>query len=428
MSFFSKMFGNKDALEPLRRAVTQKRWADALVLGEKVSPDQLPATAVDEFNALLETAGDALARMNLEEAEACRRIGDHARAGEHFDLALQQARGKELQQRIAASRQGGELATLASQAPLASGHDCHSGCASSCTPAAGQNSSPTTAADLDAFTRWDLMLATFPPELAARYAGCCETFQMAVLAAHEGDDQTALQLFEHIPPVDRNDLYYFERGSLHAHNSQAPAARQDFVKAIELNPDLLLALDALITLEVENGWEQEAEQRLQQRLDKGDAPVFCLDRLALLRYRKGDFNAAAVLGEQALTQGSRDHQTILLTAHLQEQSGNLQAAEAILARLEGGAGCGGGGGGPVALAEFWLRHNRNLDKALESFKAAFRKEGDNPRWALRIGQVYLAKGWKKEGLPLLRAALADPKLSTELHQEGAADLDRAMGS
>lgn len=427
MSFLSKLFGNKDPLEQLRRAVNQKRWADALVFGEKLSPDQLPANAVDEFNTLLETAGDALAQMNLEEAEACRRGGDHERAGEHFDLASRQARGKVLQQRIEASRQGGEPAAIANQSPLASGHDCHSGCASSCMPAAGQSSAPTEAPDLDAHIRWELMLATFSPELAVRYAECCEKFQLAVLAAHEGDDQVALKLFEQIPAADRNDLYYFERGSLHAHSSQIPAARQDFAKAIELNPNQLLALDALITLEVENGWEQEAEQRLQQLLAKGSAPVICLERLALLRYRKGDFSAAADLGEQALAQGSRDHQTILLTAHLQEKSGNLNAAEAILARLEGGGGCGGGGG-PVALAEFWLRHNRNLDKALESFKAAFRQEGDNPRWALRIGQVYLAKGWKKEGLPLLQAALNDPKLASELQQECEADLTRVLGS
>ena len=427
MSFFSKLFGNKDPLEQLRRAVNQKRWADALVFGEQLSSDLLPAAAVAELNSLLETAGDALARMNLDEAEACRRTGDHERAVEHFHLASQQARGKVLLQRIEASRQGGEPATMANQAPLASGHDCHSGCASSCAPAAKQGSQPTEVPDLDALTRWELMLATFPPELAARYAGGCESFQLAVLAAHEGDDRSALELFEQIPAGDRNDLYYFERGSLHAHNNQLSAARQDLAKAMELNPDHLLPLDALITLEMENGWEQEAEQRLLQSLDRGAAPVFCLDRLALLRYRKGDVSAAAAFGEQALAQGSREHQTILLMAQLQEQSGNLHGAEAILARLQGGGGCGGGGG-PVALAEFWLRHNRNLDKALESFKAAFRQEADNPRWALRIGQVYLAKGWKKEGLPLLRAALDDPKLGKELQQEGAADLARAMGS
>lgn len=425
MSFLSKLFGSKDPLEQLRRAVQQKRWADALVIGENLPPEQLQGAARDELTTLLETAGDSLAQMNLEEAEACRRGGDQDRAAEHFELAGQQARSTALQQRIEASKQGGEPVATLQQTPPASGHDCHSGCASSCAPAAANIAETSPTSDLDAHIRWELMLATFPAELAARYAQGCDTFQMAVLAAHEGDDQSALQLFDQVSTADRNDLYYFERGSLHAHHQDIPAARRDFAKAFELNPELLLALDALITLEMENGWAQEAEQRLGQLVAQGDAPVICFEKLALLHYRKGDFPAAANLGEQALALGSREPQTLLLTAHLLEKAGNLNAAEATLGRLEGGGGCGGGG--PVALAEFWLRHNRNLDKALESFKAAFRQEGDNPRWALRIGQVYLAKGWKKEGLPLLRAALDDPKLDSELQQEGEADLARAMG-
>ena len=49
---------------------------------------------------------------------------------------------------------------------------------------------------------------------------------------------------------------------------------------------------------------------------------------------------------------------------------------------------GGCGGGAHPLqAEFWLRHGKNLDRALESFKGALRHELDNPRWLLRIAQV-----------------------------------------
>lgn len=425
MSFFNKLFGSKDPLDQLRRAVQQKRWADALIFGESFSTRQLPVAALDELKALLDTAGDALAQMNLDEAEACQRCGDPDRAAEHFALARQQARSTQLQQKLAATKMGAEQQTVQEEPSLSGDHNCHSSCSSGCAPSAGAAPAPSALKDLDAHTRWELMLATYPAELADRFAASNENFQQAVLAAHEGDDQSALKFFEQISPAERDDLFYFERGALHAYSGETPSARRDFAKAIELNPKLLLALDALITLEMENGWEKEAEQRLQQLLAAGDAPILCFERMALLHYRKGDIPAATSLGKQALALGSREPQTILLTARLLEAAGNLNAAEGILGRLEGG-GCGGGG--PVALAEFWLRHNRNLDKALESFKAAFRQEGDNPRWALRIGQVYLAKGWKKEGLPLLRAALNDPKLGSELQQECAADLERAAAS
>lgn len=424
MSFFGKLFGSKDPLEPLRRAVQQKRWADALVFSEAISLDQLPPAALAELQALESVAGDALAQMNLEEAEACQRIGDLDRAAEHMVLASRQARSETLRQRISASRQGADQppADFASK-PAATSHDCHSSCTSGCAPASATAALSSASTDLDTQTRWELMLATYPPEMAKRYEGRGQGFQLAVLAAHDGDDQTALTLFDQVPNASRDDLFYFERGSLHAHNGATALAREDFANAVALNADLLPALDALLTLEMDNGWAEEAEVRLQQLLATGQPPLLCYERLALLRYRKGDLQAAAELGEQALAKGSTEPQTILLTAHLLETAGHLNGAEAILQRLQGG-GCGGGG--PVALAEFWLRHNRQLDKALESFKSAFRQDNDNPRWALRIGQVYLAKGWKKEGLPLLQAALKDPKLSHDLQQEGEADLARAM--
>lgn len=425
MSFFGKLFGSKDPLEQLRRAVRQKRWADALVFAEEIASDQVSPAAREELQALQAAAGDALAQMNLEEAEACQRSGDLDRAAEHIALASRQARSEPLQQRIYASRQRADLppAPLGTTASATS-HDCHSSCASGCTPAPETAPPVSASTDLDTQTRWDLMLATYPVSMAERYEGRGQGFQLAVLAAHDGDEHTALRLFEQVPESVRDDLFYFERGSLHAHNGEISMAREDFAKAVALNADLLPALDALLTLELDNGWAEDAEIRLQQLLAAGPAPVLCYERLAQLRYRKGDLQAAVELGQQAIAQGSSEPQTILLTAHLLEAAGNLNGAEAILQRLQGG-GCSGGG--PVALAEFWLRHNRQLDKALESFKSAFRQDNDNPRWALRIGQVYLAKGWKKEGLPLLQAALNDPKLGHELQREGEADLARAMG-
>ena len=77
-----------------------------------------------------------------------------------------------------------------------------------------------------------------------------------------------------------------------------------------------------------------------------------------------------------------------------------------------GGGCSGGPALP--LAEFWLRHGKNLDKALEAFKGALRQEPSNPRWLLRVAEVYLARGWKKEGEHILCKLLADADLDPEL--------------
>ena len=69
------------------------------------------------------------------------------------------------------------------------------------------------------------------------------------------------------------------------------------------------------------------------------------------------------------------------------------------------------------LAEFWLRRGKDFDRALESFKGAMRQERDNPRWLLRISQVYLAKGWRKEASEQVQRLMSQGELPEELRAE-----------
>ncbi len=78
-------------------------------------------------------------------------------------------------------------------------------------------------------------------------------------------------------------------------------------------------------------------------------------------------------------------------------------------------GCGGGA--HPMLAEFWLRRGQNLNKALESFKGALRQERDNPRWLLRIAQVYLAKGWRKEASEQIERLMRQKDLPEQIRVE-----------
>jgi Tfp pilus assembly protein PilF len=69
------------------------------------------------------------------------------------------------------------------------------------------------------------------------------------------------------------------------------------------------------------------------------------------------------------------------------------------------------------LAEFWLRRQKNLNQALESFKGAMRQERDNPRWLLRISQVYQAKGWRKEAAEQVERLMQQRDLPEEIRAE-----------
>ena len=96
-------------------------------------------------------------------------------------------------------------------------------------------------------------------------------------------------------------------------------------------------------------------------------------------------------------------------------------AEKILMRLP--AGVCGGGVHPM-LAEFWLRRGQNHNKTLESFKGALRQERDNPRWLLRIAQVYLAKGWKKEAAEQVQRLMQQGNLPEQIRAEVNAVADQ----
>jgi tetratricopeptide (TPR) repeat protein len=274
--------------------------------------------------------------------------------------------------------------------------------------------------ELDTQTRVELIVASYPEEWAERYLQRSDAFHEAFLLAHEGRAEEALTAFDAVTEEHRDDLFYFERGALRGRIGETALACSDLEKVLDLNPNHFLAIETLVHLELSTHREVSAEARLRRMLLRGIAPAFCHGNLARILVRRGELQTALEHGQQALAGGDASVETLLLTASLLEQNGQPNEAERVLVRLPGG-GCSGGPNLP--LAEFWLRHGKNLDKALESFKAALRSEPDNPRWILRVAQVYLARGWKKEGVSLLEKVLATDSLEPGLSAEAAALLD-----
>ncbi len=417
MSFLKKLFGGGDPVDQVRRLLEQKRWADALAIGEGLDPERHP-----ELESLLNQAGDSLAELNVTEGQACLRAGDQARAAEHFDLALQHARSE--QWKSAA----GEARRLMKDAPAVASPEStatHGSC-SDCRPgsAAAKAAAPAMEdyGDLDTETRLELILAAYPPGLAERCHGLTGPLLEAFLLSHEGQGPEALQCFEQVPGDARDDLFYFERGSLLGRLDKTKEACQDLERAASLNPDHPLVMETLISLELAAGRDASAENRLRQLLQDGKAAGFCHGALAGLHARRGDLAAGLEHAMKAIGAGWNDPETMLLAAALLEKEDRANEAEALLSRLSGG-GCGGGGGN-VYLAEFWLRRGQNLDKALESFKRALREDPQNPRWLLRVGQAYMARGWEKEGRPLIKKALDDPSLAAGLRTEAQGLLEK----
>lgn len=411
MGFLKKLFGGGASVEGLRKAVEQKRFADARVLAEELLEQSLPEAEMSEAKQLRAAAGDGLARLNLDEALGFQRAGNTERAAEHLDLAMDQVCSVELRSEIEAARAEPVLPTVEAPEKRHSGGSC-----SSCGP---QVLEPLSSDDIelpDHESQFELILTSYPPQLVERYRQKGEQFLQAFLLSHSGQDAAALAHWQQVPPNEHDELYWFELGAAQTRSGQGKQGRKSLEKALQLDSSLLPAIEMLVQLLVSSGEGETALKYLQKMLEQGQDPAFCHVQLTMLRLQKQQPELALGHARQALAIGVRDGSFLQLAASLLEQAGDLEEAEEVLRRLPAGGGCGGGAMS-LPLAEFLLRQERDLARLLDTFNAACRENPQNPRWQLRVAQTYLARNWTKDGLALLNKVVHDPQLDPELKQE-----------
>ncbi|SHI97818.1 Tetratricopeptide repeat-containing protein [Malonomonas rubra DSM 5091] len=411
MGFFSKLFGGGTSLEGLRKAVAQKRFADARVMAEELlEQDDLAEKA--EVEQLQAAAGDGLAQLNLDEARGCQRNGDAEQASEHFELALQQVFSSELKKEIEKAQKETPLKPQV-EAPVKK----HSG--GSCASCGPQEMTPLSGDDIDLpdlETQLELTLVSYPPEIAERYRQKGNAFLQAFMYSQSGEDKGAIDFWKQVPDKERDDLYWFELGASQVRAGQPKQGRKSLEKAVELNPTMIPATEMLIQVQVSLGDANAALKRLEKMLDEGQQPDFCHVQMTLVRLQQKKLPQALEHARNALAIGVADPGFMQLAASLMEQSGELDEAEALLRRIPAGSSCGGSGMN-LHLAEFLLRQKRELGKVLDTFNAACRQDPQNPRWQLRAAQTYIARNWKKEGVDLLSRVVDDPNLEPQLQQE-----------
>ncbi|MGW8311926.1 MAG: tetratricopeptide repeat protein [Desulfuromonadales bacterium] len=424
MSFLKKMFAKKDPVEEMRQLYARKDWAGVLSVSRQLDREALEPELLKEIDGWQHQAGDALAVINLEEGEWAQKSGNLLRAREDFQLAIDQARSDGLRERakqaLAALDRGEPVQQVIGSGDSEASHD---GC-SSCTISSGEPSEHQEM-DLDEEARMELLLATMPPELSERYLAAGVEFRQAWLAMQDGDEDQALALLQQVPEAAHDALFFFERGALMARRSQHDQALQDLQAALSVEPDLFPAFDVLVDVMISLGRTDEVEKLLRQSIGSTCFVGYCWARLAELHARRSELEPALAAGLKALEEGVTDQGLIMLCAQLLESAGRYDEAEALLRRLPT-AGCGGGV--HPMLAEFWLRHGQQLDNALESFKGALRQERDNPRWLLRIAQVYLAKGWRKDAADQLQRLMKVAELPEQIREEARVLADRLQNS
>lgn len=413
MSFFKKIFGKKDPIDEMRLLYGQKNWASLLIVARGIDRSVLEEDLRTEMLAWESEAGDCLASINLEEGAWAQQGGNLLRAREDYQLALEQARSTTLRERarqaLAALEKGGQPrpAVAAEEEPAG-----HAGCGTCQTSEVHNFADETEGLDDDA--RMEVLLAALPAELAERYSAAGEMLQQAWLAVQDGDDQGAMALLNKVPQAERGVLYLFERGTLQARNGRLKQAQEDLNSALTIEPDFFHAFAALLDCMLASKRFDATASLLKGQIAAKKFTGYCWARLAELHARRGETAAALAAGMQGLAEGVNDAGLLTLCSQLLEASDRSDEAESLLRRLPAG-GCGGGA--HPLLAEHWLRRGRELNRALESFKGALRQERDNPRWLLRIAQVYLAKGWRKEAAEQIERLMQQGDLPEQIRAE-----------
>lgn len=418
MSFLSRWFASRNPLDEIRKASSQERWADVLSFASALEDNSLSASDQAELREFVDGAADNLSRINFEEGLASLRADDFRRGMEHLDLARQLVRSSELRELIDAEfvRIGSSSDLPAGKTPLMTASLTKSSCASSCcgTTATTPVNPSTSAEDFDEATRFDLVLTAYPPELRPRYLELSPLMRQAILLAHEEKGDEALALFSTTLENERNELFYYETGSLFARRNLYPEAVKALQQAISMNPAFILAAITLIDLHVGQKNYAVAENLLSQMLKANCMPDYCHARFAQINQAQGDSVKAFEHATEALNLGNKDPELMVFVARNLEAQGRNDEAEAVLSAIPVGGGCSGGAN--VELADFWLRHKKNLQKSLEMFKNAAKGDPTNPLWGYNIARVYLALGWTKEGRQILQTFVDADSIDGSLRQ------------
>jgi tetratricopeptide (TPR) repeat protein len=419
MGLFGRIFGSGNTVDKIRSAFSREEWATVLSLAEAAG-DGLTEEQKTLVGEMTRSSGDQLASLNLEQAEACIRAEDFDRAGEHLDLALGLGRSDDL--RAKARELLEKIATRATSDAVV---------ADNCTSCKQGSERVVSASVADSEIEppaeaWELTLAALPPRWAASYGQLSDELQQAVLLAHAGLDAEARQIFLAMDEADHCDVSRYELASLYLRSGDLDEGTELLKNLLLTVPDHDLALQLAIDLAAQQVQLPWLPPLLNDNLANGVHAGLSHAGLARLAALHGDDADLLKHSRAALQHGYADQELLIWTARLLEQQGHLGEAEALLRQLPGGAGCSGGAN-PL-LGEFWLRNGKKPDQALESFKNAARQDPENPRWALRIAQCYLHKGWKKECGAMLQQILRTPQLDQSLREEALASQERLQGS
>lgn len=294
-------------------AEARSRYLDALALVTEGSEN------LSELKMLREKiadAGNRLAEMNLEEAEAAFRSGNDLKAVESLHLALELADDVSLRQKAEKMLQPSTIINQNTVEP-SSDHKSH-GCAT-CSTAGHKTEEihPDIPDSLTPSERFQLLINTLPADLPQRYAELGEKFASAYLFAHDDKFEEADRLFNELLQSTESDIVLYEKGILHFRAGDLGGCEMLFKHSLSLNNSNPLVHLGLAQLYADTSRFDEASEVLTTMMQSGILPEQSL-------IMQGDIYAA---------QGFYDKAIQLFTPALENPALKKTAAERLVRLL-----------------------------------------------------------------------------------------------
>lgn len=200
----------------------------------------------DRFRERIAGTLEAMAQLNLREAETCIARGDITKAADHLELAKSLSNDSVLREK-AEHRLANLSQNINETSKLAPSHSC-----GSCSQ--HDESPPETAHHIDESLtpdmHYELLIHQLPPDEYKRYAGLGEDFACAYIAASNDNHELALSLLDKWNFGADKDIYLLEKGKLlHriGREVQAEQCLREAIAARDSNPLSWLALSLLLT-------------------------------------------------------------------------------------------------------------------------------------------------------------------------------------
>lgn len=223
---------------------------------------------------------NALAEVNLREAECCISTGNNKKAAEHLHMVIELAEDVMLREK--AEKLEAELGSRNDSHNLNNNNNSCSGC-----KPAPVETSKTSEDGIHAEThlsldeKFELLINTLPAPLPERYAALGKEFAYAYVSIHDGDDAQALEILDQLHTAQENDIIWYERALISFRLNDSATCEELLKKAIDLNPHNPLCYIALVQLLVDAQRAGEAipllESMIASNLLPGQAHVILGD-------------------------------------------------------------------------------------------------------------------------------------------------------